>query len=157
MRSHRSLSFLSIAAALALLVVAVVAVVRLTPAPVAAEESITVIEHATTDTVLDNGDKDDSIGDSLVFANDVYDENDANVVGSDQGSCIRTRPGKAWECTFTVILDGGNIVVQGPFNDEGDSTLAITGGTGDYANATGEMTLTALDGGEKYKFAFDVR
>lgn len=157
MRSHRSLSFLSIAAALALLVVAVVAAVRLAPAPVAAEESITVIEHATTDAVLDNGDKGDSVGDSLVFANDVYDENDANVVGSDQGSCIRTRPGKAWECTFTVILDGGNIVVQGPFNDEGDSTLAITGGTGDYANATGEMTLTALDGGEKYKFAFDVR
>ncbi|MFN8590218.1 MAG: dirigent protein [Thermomicrobiales bacterium] len=157
MQSRRRHTFLSVAAAIALLAVAIVTAIRLAPAPVAAEESITVIEHASTDTVLDQGDKGDSIGDSLVFANDVYDANDANVVGSDQGSCVRTKPGKAWECTFTVILDNGNIVVQGPFNDEGDSTLAITGGTGDYANATGEMKLSALDGGEKYKFEFDVR
>ena len=61
-----------------------------------ADETITVIEHATTDTTIDLGAKGDSVGDSLVFANDLYDAQDANKVGTDQGSCVRTALGKAW-------------------------------------------------------------
>ena len=121
-----------------------------------AQETFTVIEHATTDTVADLGDEGDSIGDTLTFANDLYDDQDANVVGSSSGTCWRTRPGKTWECTWTNTLEDGSIVVQGPFNDSGDSTLAITGGTGTYNGASGEMTLHALDGGTKYEFTFSL-
>ena len=121
-----------------------------------AEETITVIEHATTDTTIDLGAKGDSVGDSLVFANDLYDAQDANKVGTDQGSCVRTAPGKAWECSWTAFLPDGQIVVQGPFYDSADSTLAIVGGTGKYSGATGEMTLQARDNGTKYAFTYTV-
>ncbi len=119
-----------------------------------AQESFTVIEHATTDTVADLGDEGDSIGDTLTFANELFDDQDANVVGSSSGTCWRTEPGKAWECTWTNSLADGSIVVQGPFNDRGDSTLAITGGTGKYNGASGEMTLHARDGGTEFDFTF---
>ncbi len=47
-------------------------------------------------------------------------------------------------------------MVQGPFNDDGsDSTLAVTGGTGSYAGASGEMTLHYHDAtGTKFDFSF---
>ncbi len=124
-------------------------------APALADETIVVIEHATSDATVDLGDEGDSVGDTLTFANDLYDEDDANKVGTDEGSCIRTVVGKSWHCNWTVYLDGGQIVVQGPFKDSGDSTLAIVGGTGDYANASGEMKLEA-NGEAGYRFTFDI-
>ena len=119
-----------------------------------AQESFMVIEHATTNTVTDLGDEGDSMGDTLTWSNDLYDDQDANVVGTSSGSCWRTKPGKTWECTWTNTLEDGSIVVQGPFYDDGDSTLAITGGTGKYNGASGEMTLHARDGGTEYEFTF---
>jgi hypothetical protein len=125
-------------------------------APAAAKETLTVIEHATTDTILDLGDDGDSIGDTLAFSNELYDADNANVVGSDQGSCVRTKPGEAWECTFTNILPNGSIVVQGPYYDAKDSVLAITGGTGDYSGAEGQMQLKSREGGEEIEFTFEI-
>jgi hypothetical protein len=121
-----------------------------------ADETITVIEHATSDTTIDLGAKGDSVGDTLVFANDIYDAQDANKIGTDQGSCARTVVGKSWECAWTVFLPDGQIVVEGPFYDSGDTTLAITGGTGKYAGATGSMTLKARDNGTEYEFTYDI-
>jgi allene oxide cyclase len=119
-----------------------------------AQETFTVIEHATTDTVTDLGDEGDSIGDTLTFSNEIYDDQDVNVVGTSSGTCWRTEPGKSWECTWTNALEDGSIVVQGPFHDSGDSTLAITGGTGKYSGASGEMKLHARDGGTEFEFTF---
>ena len=56
---------------------------------------------------------------------------------------MRTIPGKAWECFWTVFLPAGQITVEGPFFDKSDSVLAITGGTGGYDEVRGEMTLHA--------------
>ena len=106
-------------------------------------QEIKVVEHADTDAVTDTGDKGDTAGDILTFANEVYDADDKNKVGSDQGICFRTLVGKAWECFWTLSLDKGQITVEGPFLDAGDSVLAITGGTGDFAGATGDMALKA--------------
>ena len=121
-----------------------------------AQESFMVIEHATTNTVADLGDEGDSIGDTLTWGNDLYDDQDANVVGSSSGSCWRTKPGETWECTWTNTLEDGSIMVQGPFYDDGDSTIAITGGTGKYNGASGEMTLHAREGGTEYEFTFNL-
>jgi hypothetical protein len=118
---------------------------------------MTVVERAETDTVTDTGDKDDSVGDILTFANKVYDEKNEKQVGTDNGYCFRTVVGEAWECTWTLRLDGGQITVQGPFLDKGDSMLAITGGTGDYLNARGQMKLHARDDkGSAYDFAYEI-
>ena len=96
-----------------------------------------MVEHATTDAVTDTGASGDSAGDVLTFANEVYDADDKDKIGTDQGICFRTVVGKAWECFWTLSLDKGQLTVEGPFYDSGDSVLAITGGTGEFAGAPG--------------------
>jgi allene oxide cyclase len=118
--------------------------------------TITVIEHATTDTTTDTGASGDSVGDILTFANDVFDAADATKVGTDNGYCLRTVKGAAFECNWTTFLAGGQITVEGPFFDAKDSTLAITGGTGRFRGARGEMELHSRDGGAKFAFVFHI-
>ncbi|MBI3762491.1 MAG: dirigent protein [Chloroflexi bacterium] len=102
-----------------------------------------VVEHANTDTVVDIGPQGDSLGDVLAFANPVFDENNQKEVGSDNGQCIRTAVPGAWECFWTITLADGQLTVEGPFYDTKDSVLAITGGTGAYSGARGQMKLHA--------------
>ncbi len=117
--------------------------------------TLTVVEHADTDTITDTGAADDSVGDILTFANEVYDETNANKVGADNGYCVRTVVGSSWECFWTLVLDDGQITVEGPFYDAADSVLAITGGTGAYAGARGEMKLHARNAdGTEYDFVY---
>jgi allene oxide cyclase len=117
-------------------------------------KTITVIEHATSDTTTDTGAPDDSVGDVLTFANDVFDAADAQKVGTDQGYCLRVVAATSYECTWTTFLPGGQIVVAGPFYDAKDSTLAITGGTGRYRDARGTMDLRSRMGGTEFAFVF---
>lgn len=120
-------------------------------------EHLTLVERATSDTVTDTGAKGDSVGDVLTFANEMYDEADKTKVGSDNGWCVRTAVKTAWECTFTVSLDDGQISVEGPFYDAGDSVMSVIGGTGKYAKVRGEMKLHARDEkGSAYDFVFDL-
>ena len=124
----------------------------------ASAEIIKLVERATTDAVTDLGASGDSAGDILTFANELYDQKNAKLVGSDNGWCIRTVPGKAWECTWIANLAMGQITVEGAFLDAGDSVLAITGGTGKYATARGEMKLHARDAkGSEYNFTYIVK
>ena len=116
--------------------------------------AVTVIEHATTDATTDTGAPGDSAGDVLTFANEVFDSKDSAKVGTDNGYCIRTVAGQAYECNWTTLLPGGQITVEGPFYDAKDSTLAITGGTGRYRHVRGTMDLRSLEGGTKYAFMF---
>ena len=119
-------------------------------------KTITVIEHATSDTTTDTGATGDSVGDILTFANDVFDAANATKAGTDQGYCVRVVAGTSYECTWTTFLPGGQIVVAGPFYDAKDSTLAITGGTGRYRDARGTMELHARPGGTEFAFVFHI-
>lgn len=120
--------------------------------------SFTVVERAETDTVIDLGTPGDGMGDQLVFGNPVFDRTNTKATGRDEGVCFRTNPGLSWECTWTTILDHGSLTVQGPFYDDGrDSKLAITGGTGIYRNARGQMTLHSRNqAGTEFDFIFRV-
>jgi len=116
--------------------------------------TIHVIEHATTDAVT-NGTAGDDAGNILTFANDVFNAADAAKVGSDQGYCVRIVVPQSWECNWTTFLPGGQITVEGPFLDSGDSVLAITGGTGAYRNVRGSMDLKYHNpAGTKFDFVF---
>jgi hypothetical protein len=116
---------------------------------------IHVIERATTDTVIDIGAHGDSTGDLLTFHNRLYDSTDTTVVGRDQGECVRIDPAKGtWECHWTNVLEGGQITVEGAFSDFHDTVIAITGGTGDYATAQGDVKLAARSGGAEYDIIF---
>jgi Allene oxide cyclase len=127
------------------------------PAAFAKSTTLKLVERATTDAVTDLGKKEDSAGDLLTFANELYDESNAKKMGTDNGWCIRTVAGKAWECFWTLSLADGQITVQGPFLDAGDSVLAITGGTGAYAGVRGDMNLHARNPeGTEYDFVYNL-
>jgi hypothetical protein len=127
-------------------------------APAVAAGKMHLIEHATSDTVTDLGAKGDSVGDVLTFANDIFASDNKTQLGTDNGFCIRTVVGKAWECFWTLSLAKGQITVEGPFLDAGDSVLSVTGGTGAYGTTRGEMGLHARDAkGSEYDFNYSLK
>jgi len=65
--------------------------------------------------------------------------------------------GKSFECTWTTFLKKGQLTVEGPFYDAKNSVLAITGGTGKYRNARGQMKLKFHNqAGTKFDFVFEL-
>ena len=117
---------------------------------------IDVIEHATTDTVVDLTANGDSTGDLLTFHNEVFDSDNQTVVGTAHGECVRIEVGVSWQCRWTTSLEVGSITVEGPFFDAAPSVLAITGGTGEFRAARGTMRLVARDDPNEFDFHFRV-
>jgi hypothetical protein len=133
------------------------ATVLLTARIALAGERLPLIERALSDTITHVGGKDDSVGNLLTFANPVFDAANKTQIGSDQGFCVRAAVGKSWECLWTVTLKSGQITVEGPFQDQGDSILAITGGTGKYAGAKGVLKLHPRDAqASAYDFDYEL-
>ena len=71
----------------------------------------------------------------LTFRNPVFNAADSKQVGRDSAYCIRIRAPGSYECNWTIFLENGHIVVEGPFFGTRDSVLAITGGKGAYRDA----------------------
>jgi hypothetical protein len=118
-------------------------------------EDLYVVEHAITDATARVGRAKDNLGDILTFSNPVFEVTNKRQVGTSNGFCIRTAVGKAYQCQWVTTFRDGQITVQGPFYDAGDSVLAVTGGTGKYAGARGQMRLHARDAkGSEYDFKF---
>jgi hypothetical protein len=125
--------------------------------PALGAEQIKVVERPTNETTVHIGAKADAPGDILSFANPLFEATNKMSVGADQGFCIRTVVGKSWACNWTNQLKDGTITVNGTFNDAGDSTLSIVGGTGKYAGARGTMLLHTRAGKpDSYDFTFDL-
>lgn len=125
--------------------------------PALAGERLHLVEHPSNETTVDLGAKGDSVGDLLTFANPVFDAANKQQVGTDQGFCVRAVVGKSWECMWTMILKDGLITVEGPFGDSGDSLLVVTGGSGKYAGAKGQMKLHSRPGKpDSYDFTYDL-
>jgi allene oxide cyclase len=122
----------------------------------AAGRTVHVIEHAITDTENPGVGGQDVKGNILTFNNPVYNFPANKVkVGHDEGFCTRLQVKLGiWECLWTTFLKGGQITVQGPYYDTRNSVLSITGGTGVYEGARGEMTLLSRNGGKEYDFIF---
>jgi hypothetical protein len=123
-----------------------------------AGQKIALIEHPTNETTVHTTKPaTDAVGDILSFANPVFDATNKVQVASDQGFCVRTVVGKSWECMWTLTLKDGMITVEGPFHDSGDSTFAITGGTGKYEGAKGHMNLHPRPGHpDSYDFIYEL-
>jgi hypothetical protein len=137
--------------------IAAAALATLVAYPALAAERLQLVEHPTKETTVDLGAKGDSVGDLLTFANPVFDAANKQQVGTDQGFCVRVIVGKSWECMWTMILKDGLITVEGPFADSGDSLFVVTGGTGKYAGAKGQMKLHTRPGKpDSYDFTYDL-
>ncbi len=123
-----------------------IALLLAVPAQAAPVTKIDVVERAETDTVsVKGGTAADNVGDLLTFVNPIYDAANGKKVGSDHGYCVRLVAGKSMECHWTMMLATGQIMVDGPVYDAADTTLAVTGGTGAYSGARGEMLIHARD------------
>ena len=126
-------------------------------ASAAPSQTVHVIEHANTDTVIDTGASGDTTGDLLTFHNPVYDANNSAKVGHDRGDCVRISPAQGtWECRWVTHLQGGSLTVEGPFNDHSNTIMPITGGSGTFRDARGQMALNARAGGTQYDFIFSI-
>jgi hypothetical protein len=82
----------------------------------------------------------DSVGDEDVFAADFYVG--ATKVGSDGGDCKLVRLPAIYHCVATNSFAGGDLTVQflADFTQTAPGHFAITGGTGKYRGASGEVT-----------------
>ena len=87
---------------------------------------------------IDLGTPGDSVGDLLTFDQPLLDRQKKQI-GDNSGLCLRTRVGHSYQCQWTLTLKNGSIQVSGREFDQGISTLAIVGGTGQYKGIYGEM------------------
>jgi allene oxide cyclase len=139
------------------MIVTATAALSMALAGTASASRLVLIERAVSDKTIDLGTSGDSLGDLLVFANPVFDATNHTQLGSDQGYCVRVIVGKSWECFWTLSLKDGQITSEGPFYDQSDSVMVVTGGTGKYAGAKGSLQLHARDAkGSAYDFAYEL-
>jgi hypothetical protein len=97
---------------------------------------------------LDLGAEGPSVGDETLF-NDVLTRNGRNV-GKQAGYCkvtALTSDGFEVECLSTVSLPGGQITGQGLTTNAPVKRVAVTGGTGSYSEADGEMRIVEFGNG----------
>jgi hypothetical protein len=89
---------------------------------------------------VDHGAPGFSVDDAFVFSNDLFQNGEK--VGEDGGTCTVTRIASGattLHCLGTNSLPGGQISVQGLAAPGEPFELAITGGTGRYRKARGQV------------------
>jgi allene oxide cyclase-like protein len=109
---------------------------------------LTTVAVPDRNTDLDLGDPGPSAGDTQVFLDDV--QRDGRTVGTSAGSCTVTTISEsrlAAACSATLLLPEGSLTTQGAFDEDPATgpagyTWAVTGGTGSYAGAAGEVVGT---------------
>lgn len=109
----------------------------------AAPETIHVVEKVVESTLLDLGTSGPSQGDGLILRGRLFDEA-GEKVGADGQSCTQTSASGQFHCSLTLRLPGGQIATQGLLRIAETSsvhTLAITGGTGEFAGVGGQIRL----------------
>jgi hypothetical protein len=94
-------------------------------------------------TMIDLGTPGPSTGDQQIITMDVF--KGAKQLGESHVVCVTVRAGIA-QCDNVTHLPGGDIIATGLVTDAQEETSpftqAITGGTGAYRNAHGELTVS---------------
>jgi hypothetical protein len=107
-----------------------------------------------------------TIGDEVVFTDLLWDHSGGHQVGTDAVACTAmkvTSSAETDQCVATFSLtDRGQITVQGlvvlPPGDETGAKfdLAVTGGTGEFADADGQLTVEILNSKGDANLTFDL-
>jgi hypothetical protein len=105
------------------------------------------------------------VGDRIIFRDVLRDTEKNQLAGTRAGFCTCVREaagaGKAlFECQTTYDLTGqGHLTTRGsfllPLDKDQTGQLAITGGTGAYAKARGQATLT-YKGNEVFEIVLEI-
>jgi hypothetical protein len=109
--------------------------------------------------LIDLGDPGFSLGDESVFSDNLLTRRNGSMVGFDGGVCTVARVANAatltgtLQCLVTFSLNGGQIATQamnrltnGQFT--GTQPAAVTGGTGRFRGAKGEVAVQFLSNNE---------
>ena len=96
---------------------------------------------------VDTGNKGESLGDRHVAAMTL--ENDGKIAGRMLMDCTGVDPTyEGQTCSGHALIDGGTLAFEHvgthepiPGVDPGEEAYAVTGGTGEYAGASGEMVV----------------
>ncbi|HYX86451.1 MAG TPA: hypothetical protein VE777_15880 [Gaiellales bacterium] len=85
-------------------------------------------------------------GDTFVATNKLVDPADrTHVVGHEDDTCTVANPAAArFECTITAFFGRNFVTAQGPFTLGKGGTLSVTGGTGEFRNARGQVNAIDL-------------
>jgi hypothetical protein len=145
--------------------IAALTITSLSPASAHKHPKSHVFTLTTTTLVeekIDVGKPGPSLGDSNVITEDVI--RDGKKIGTSDLTCtaVRTDPVKhffAAECLNTTVLPGGQITAQGYVTSDEIEKIpfkqAITGGTGVYKGARGELTVDEAGDGPAH-LTFDL-
>lgn len=115
--------------------------------------TFTVFSKTVQFAAIDLGDSGPSLGDQFVFSDDLFTENGGSNVGSDGGVCTTVRHEKSGtdtvQCAVTFSFEGGQIATQALLTVEngafsGSQTGPVTGGSGAFRGARGEVTVKFL-------------
>lgn len=137
--------------------VAILGAVTLLARPAGAQDEINVVWQAGTgkSTLVDLSQKDGlRLGDRLTARGPLTDLTGASTVGKAHLDCVVQRritdgpegPGGLYRCSYLLRLAEGDLIIQGlDPHGPGVTTMAVLGGTGTFAGATGEAILTDTD------------
>jgi hypothetical protein len=111
---------------------------------------IHLVSRVDQETFLDLGDQGESLGDQIVFSDNLF--RGGKKVGISGATCtlvrLVPRVSVTFQCVGTLSLPRGQITVQGlvsfPEAEQAPFLVAITGGTGAYRTAHGQMKVTIV-------------
>jgi hypothetical protein len=120
--------------------------------------TFTVFSKTVQFAAIDLGDKGPSLGDQFVFSDDLFTEKGGANAGFDGGVCTVVRRDEAAktdtvQCAVTFSLRGGQIATQALLtltngNFTGTQTGPVTGGSGEFRGASGEVSATFFSNDE---------
>ncbi|MBV8695835.1 MAG: hypothetical protein JO183_10170 [Ktedonobacteraceae bacterium] len=118
-------------------------------------------EHGTAIKQITVGTAKDLRGNYFVFYDPLFDAADQHQVGNVNGTCVNTS-NIMEECHFTIILQKGQITLEGPETDTTsgsyvDDTFAVTGGTGLYNGAEGQLVQKTINTTTGLEFKFSLQ
>jgi allene oxide cyclase len=104
------------------------------------DTSFRLIEVRTAVTALDLPPSGGSIGDEFVLAGRLRNAADTHTVGSSNDVCIAlSASGTPLQCSGVITLEGGTLEIAGNAPGGPNFALGISGGTGAYDDAHGQL------------------
>ena len=125
------------------------------PAGSGRQQTIKVFTSTVQSALVDLGAPGFSLGDQIIFTDNVLTRRNGAKLGIDGGVCsvVRVADAKSFsgtlQCVVTFSLRGSDITVQEFYSEahaqlRGSHVAAITGGTGRFRAARGQATVTFL-------------